>query len=60
MPSAHGKKADNSRGEVEIEPGAWERFEKAVDGALHTKPKRQDEMKVGKRKAAKARNTKGK
>src|SRR5688500_15188523 len=33
------------RDDVEVEPGAWGRFEKAVDGALHTKPKPHAEMK---------------
>ncbi len=38
--TAHqGKKADKRLDEIEIEPGAWERFEKAVEGALHTTPK---------------------
>ena len=52
MANDRDKQADKRLDETEFEPDAWERFERAVDKALHTPPKRQAEMKVGRKAKA--------
>jgi hypothetical protein len=41
MPEKPSPKTD----EPELRPDGWERFEKAVDAALHTKPQRHETAK---------------
>lgn len=40
--------------DVETEPGAWGRFERAVDAALHTPPKQRPKRERGEAGAKKA------
>jgi hypothetical protein len=36
------KSAPRDAADIELRPDGWERFEKAVDAALHTKPKHRE------------------